>query len=270
MSQINYQLALDQQRKYEQERRDKEIAKALQETFQREHEVQQERLSNDSSIARLLQEQERDQMAALPMHNRPHPNVYPSTSGTTATSWPTHPSLEVTDPTPDIYSLFTAFNERFFWNQLGSVTVEWNTRMTSSAGMCIYQGRGGMCTIYLSEPLLKLRPRKDLVETLLHEMIHAFLFVTQNNRDWDGHGEEFQRHMYRINMEAGTNITIYHNFYDEVMYYRRMYPGYSDQQIYQHIKEKCPKWVNWFDRMVQRIIRGPKPYSVVWVAQPWS
>lgn len=32
------------------------------------------------------------------------------------------------------------------------------------AGVCSYEGRGGLCTIKLSEPLLKLRPRKDLVE----------------------------------------------------------------------------------------------------------
>jgi hypothetical protein len=39
-------------------------------------------------------------------------------------------------------------------------------------------------------------------------MIHAFLFVTHNNRDRDGHGPEFHNHMYRINKEAGTNITV--------------------------------------------------------------
>jgi len=35
------------------------------------------------------------------------------------------------------------------------------------AGTCAYEGRGGLCSITLSQPLLKLRPRKDLVETLL-------------------------------------------------------------------------------------------------------
>lgn len=33
--------------------------------------------------------------------------------------------------------------------------------------MCCYEGRGGLCSVRLSLPLLKLRPRKDLVETLL-------------------------------------------------------------------------------------------------------
>lgn len=89
------------------------------------------------------------------------------------------------------------------------------------AGVCSYEGRGGLCSIRLSEPLLKLRPRKDLVETLLHEMIHALLFVTQNNRDRDGHGPEFCKHMDRINNATGTKITIYHSFHDEVDVYRQ-------------------------------------------------
>ena len=39
-------------------------------------------------------------------------------------------------------------------------------------------------------------------------MIHAFLFLTSNNRDRDGHGPEFQFHMNRINRESGTKITV--------------------------------------------------------------
>jgi hypothetical protein len=39
-------------------------------------------------------------------------------------------------------------------------------------------------------------------------MIHAYLFVTQNNRDREGHGPEFQKHMNRINKESGCNITV--------------------------------------------------------------
>lgn len=39
-------------------------------------------------------------------------------------------------------------------------------------------------------------------------MIHAYLFVTANNRDRDGHGPEFQKHMHRINKECGCNITV--------------------------------------------------------------
>lgn len=45
-------------------------------------------------------------------------------------------------------------------------------------------------------------------QTLLHEMIHALLFVTQNNRDRDGHGPEFCNHMNRINKASGTKISV--------------------------------------------------------------
>ncbi|XP_054432720.1 DNA-dependent metalloprotease SPRTN isoform X1 [Pteronotus mesoamericanus] len=130
-------------------------------------------------------------------------------------------SWELVDPTPDLQALFVQFNDRFFWGQLEAVEVKWSRRMTLCAGICSYEGRGGMCSIRLSEPLLKLRPRKDLVETLLHEMIHAYLFVTNNDKDREGHGPEFCKHMHRINRLTGANVTIYHTFHDEVDEYRR-------------------------------------------------
>ncbi|XP_042325090.1 LOW QUALITY PROTEIN: DNA-dependent metalloprotease SPRTN [Sceloporus undulatus] len=130
-------------------------------------------------------------------------------------------SWELLDPNPDARGLFMHFNETLFEGQLAAVEVKWSPRMTLCAGMCCYEGRGGMCSIRLSEPLLKLRPRKDLVETLLHEMIHALLFVTNNDRDRDSHGPEFCKHMHRINSLTGANITIYHDFHDEVDSYRQ-------------------------------------------------
>jgi hypothetical protein len=51
---------------------------------------------------------------------------------------------------------------------------------------------GGGCIIRLSEPLLKFRPPEDLKETLLHEMIHAKIFLTSTVRDHDDHGPQFQ------------------------------------------------------------------------------
>ncbi|XP_018929933.2 DNA-dependent metalloprotease SPRTN-like [Cyprinus carpio] len=130
-------------------------------------------------------------------------------------------SWEVLDPSPDVRAMFLQFNDRFFWGKLSGVEVKWSPRMTLCAGVCSYEGRGGLCSIRLSAPLLKLRPRRDLVQTLLHEMIHALLFVTQNNRDRDGHGPEFCKHMDRINQASGANITIYHSFHDEVDVYRQ-------------------------------------------------
>jgi len=133
------------------------------------------------------------------------------------------PEWERIDPNPDIHSLFVQFDQRFFWNSLGIVQLEWSKRMYTCAGICYYQRRGPheQCNIRLSQPLLALRPRGDLVNTLIHEMIHAFLFVTHNDRDRDGHGPRFQAHMRRINESAGTNITIYHEWHEETDYYKK-------------------------------------------------
>ncbi|CAO2609389.1 DNA-dependent metalloprotease SPRTN [Lemmus lemmus] len=150
-------------------------------------------------------------------------------------------SWELVDPTPDLQALFLQFNDRFFWGQLEAVEVKWSVRMTLCAGICTYEGRGGMCSIRLSEPLLKLRPRKDLVETLLHEMIHAYLFVTNNDKDREGHGPEFCKHMHRINQLTGANITVYHTFHEEVDEYRRHWwrcngPCQHKQPYYGYVK----------------------------------
>ncbi|EPZ33799.1 SprT-like domain-containing protein [Rozella allomycis CSF55] len=128
--------------------------------------------------------------------------------------------MDFMDPNPNIHDLFMQFNRKIFDNKLCSVEVKWSKRMTLCAGICVYQPRSKYCCIKLSEPLLKFRTRRDLVDTLLHEMIHAFLFVTENNTDHDGHGPNFQFLMNDINRKENTSISIYHNFRDEVSFYR--------------------------------------------------
>ncbi|XP_016401340.1 sprT-like domain-containing protein Spartan, partial [Sinocyclocheilus rhinocerous] len=73
-------------------------------------------------------------------------------------------SWEMLDPNPDVRAMFLQFNDKFFWGKLSGVEVKWSPRMTLCAGVCSYEGRGGLCSVRLSEPLLKLRPRKDLVQ----------------------------------------------------------------------------------------------------------
>lgn len=120
----------------------------------------------------------------------------------------------------DIHALFQLFDAQYFSSRLASVEVRWSPRMTLCAGICVWS-RGGYCSIRLSEPLLQFRPRSDLINTLLHEMIHAYLFLTNGVQDRDGHGPSFVSHMERINRQAGTTITIYHSFHDEVDYHRQ-------------------------------------------------
>ncbi|KAG4077693.1 hypothetical protein HA402_015736 [Bradysia odoriphaga] len=133
-----------------------------------------------------------------------------------------HPLWETLDPTPDIFGMFKGFDTKFFQGKLHCVELEWSKRMYSCAGICYQRkNRYGMaCTIRLSEPLLKLRSRKNLVETLLHEMIHAYLFILNVREGNGGHGANFCRIMTNINKAAGTNITVYHTFIDEVNFYK--------------------------------------------------
>ena len=43
---------------------------------------------------------------------------------------PVDPSLEITDPNPDIRELFLLFNAQFFWGRLSGIEVKWSPRMT--------------------------------------------------------------------------------------------------------------------------------------------
>ncbi|XP_055343083.1 DNA-dependent metalloprotease SPRTN-like [Paramacrobiotus metropolitanus] len=131
---------------------------------------------------------------------------------------PVDPWWEIHDPNPDIRALFRQFNRDYFWNTIGNVDVKWSKELILPAG-AFHPRPTGCHTIELSEPLLKFRPRRDLVQTLLHEMIHAYLCVTNGNRDGDWHGVAFHEHMFRINTQTGASVTVYHAYNDEVEHY---------------------------------------------------
>lgn len=72
------------------------------------------------------------------------------------------PELELVDPTPDVRALFLAFDEAFFGSILAAagVEVKWGSpRMTTCAGLCVYNARAGLCSVRLSPALLPMRPR---------------------------------------------------------------------------------------------------------------
>lgn len=51
-------------------------------------------------------------------------------------------------------------------------------------------------------------------------MIHAYLFIANIREGNGGHGPNFHKIMTGINRIAGTNITVYHTFVDEVQLYK--------------------------------------------------
>lgn len=63
-------------------------------------------------------------------------------------------------------------------------------------------GGSWRCSILLSEPLLQWRLQRDLVETLLHEMIHTDLCVTRS-QDQEEHVPRFLRRMQYLNRLSG-------------------------------------------------------------------
>lgn len=127
------------------------------------------------------------------------------------------PQLDVLDPNPDIAKLYADFDERFFDGFMAShpIKLGWANNMTRTAGMFYSNRKRTGPAIRLSACLLKLLPRKEMVETLLHEMIHAYLFFSKCPKG-TGHNGVFKAHMRRINEQAGTNVTVYHSFHAEV------------------------------------------------------
>ncbi|MES1916704.1 MAG: hypothetical protein MHM6MM_008501 [Cercozoa sp. M6MM] len=126
---------------------------------------------------------------------------------------------------PNFSDLFVQFDELLFDGLLTrhACTVAWSKRMTLCAGMC-YQYKNGSsrrCEIRLSEKLLQYRTNADALDTLLHECIHAVLFIRRIAAGRDGHGEPFLQLMRRINEACDTNITVYHSFHDEVDHLRQ-------------------------------------------------
>ena len=123
--------------------------------------------------------------------------------------------------TVDIRALFQLYNAALFDSALDAVHVEWSSRMKLCAGVCSFQPQAQYCRIGLSSALLQYRPISDVVETLLHESIHALLFLgPERCTDRDAHGPQFLAHMHRINKLLRTRITVYHTFEDEVDLYR--------------------------------------------------
>lgn len=140
----------------------------------------------------------------------------------------------LTSETPfvDIHELFSLYDILYFRSLLGlRVEVSWSPRLTLCAGICelIRDPQNGnkftRIRLKLSEPLLKYRPRIDVINTLLHEAIHAYFFITTSWRhsrgdDGTGHGAGFLLLADAINNHGGYDISVYHTFHDEVDSYR--------------------------------------------------
>ena len=123
---------------------------------------------------------------------------------------------------PDLDPLFWQLNRELFENQIPTIPVAWSSRMTRSAGLFWWkerpkrQGDALECGIRLSWPLLGDRPHPDLLGTLAHEMIHAWVALYLADLK-HGHGVLFQTKMAEVNrMQSEFVVTQRHSFTAEV------------------------------------------------------
>ncbi|KAF2869852.1 SprT-like family-domain-containing protein [Massariosphaeria phaeospora] len=88
------------------------------------------------------------------------------------------------EPFVDIHELFGYYNVLYFRKLLvPRVEVLWSSRLTLCAGICELSkdpatGKLTRIRLKMSTPLLQYRPRSDTINTLLHEAIHAYFFIT--------------------------------------------------------------------------------------------
>lgn len=128
------------------------------------------------------------------------------------------PEEEEGDWVVDLQELFRRFDRRFFHSRLAArVQVSWSSTLRRETGECVVRSRreGGGVFVNLSEPILQYRSKSDIIDALLHEMIHAYLYVTRD-KDWTGHGPSFLNLSQAINKSEGTNVQPYHHFREEV------------------------------------------------------
>lgn len=110
----------------------------------------------------------------------------------------------LTDPLPNLYEVFKSYNKEYFENKVRGFIVRWSSKLSQNAGLT--QTRT-FPEIILSRILLTGRKIKDMVETLVHEMIHAYIFVNMYDEGLD-HEEIYLDLMAEINARSGLNITV--------------------------------------------------------------
>ena len=119
-----------------------------------------------------------------------------------------------------VLPLFLELNREYFQNSLFEkgvprVSVRWSDgRMSSTAGM--YRSKANLfgvktSEIILSKPVLEHLPKRALLSTLCHEMIHAWIDLVLKVEE--AHGPNFYKRMVEINSAQNDfQITVRHSF----------------------------------------------------------
>ncbi len=108
----------------------------------------------------------------------------------------------------DIQALFAFYDLKYFNGYLrSSGKVRWSIKLKVYTGVTKYFPSNRTFMIILSRSLLRSASHEDIISTLIHEMIHAYLICMGCS---DGHGPIFQKHASRISLTEGILIKTYH------------------------------------------------------------
>ncbi|CAL4938288.1 unnamed protein product [Urochloa decumbens] len=132
---------------------------------------------------------------------------------------------------PDVSELFCHYNSLYFRDSLWSCAVSWaeDPLPGRDVSTCDYYPGGGGCIILLSKSLCECHDESDLKNALLHEMIHAYICIKDNNSDHSDHGAKFRKLMNTINLSSvddphrpvdGYSITLLHEIRKKYYHYK--------------------------------------------------
>gem|GEM_PF-1959425 len=125
----------------------------------------------------------------------------------------------LTPSTAQLEKWFDEFNERFFYGELDRIPLCPDSLEEGEMGAFHYKKRKhDPVTLRYTEPLnisqCFIRLSRDLFDselewrdTLLHEMIHYYVYMKAESLVEDQHGAEFKREAQRINRDSEFNIT---------------------------------------------------------------
>ncbi|XP_063979926.1 DNA-dependent metalloprotease dvc-1-like [Diachasmimorpha longicaudata] len=124
----------------------------------------------------------------------------------------------------NIREIFRQFNIRFFYSKVKHFTLRVSTKIKADLGRTDL----AKLEIVLAKVVL-LENRKLWIETLLHQMIHAYLWeIGVSNAKNGGHDLEFMNEAARINREAICQVDAEHPT-----------PNLPNLQKYVYVCKKC-------------------------------
>ena len=111
----------------------------------------------------------------------------------------------------DINQLFVEFDFIFFESIVSKVfSLSFSNKLVSKAGICDYKN----CIIKLNRNLLDYLNEKSVKEVLLHEMVHAYIYLAHRSPEHLKHGKLFKKYSKIINETLQINITVTHNYHE--------------------------------------------------------